>query len=123
MWPQSLPRPLIAEYRVSGELPVIRTPMESGPDRVTRVSSSITRQVSVSLLVSHLQAATFWRFFETTANAGADWFSMPLDTAGGVAYHRVRFTRFPTQEYLNLTHYRIRCVLETDDSHTLWSQR
>ena len=120
IWPESLPTPLLSGFGVSDDLPLIRTRMESGPDRVTRTSSTFMTNISFKLLLTASQYAEFRQFFETNCNAGADWFSIPLDTAGSVVYHRARFKKSPKYS-IERPFYRLSCQVETDERHITWS--
>jgi len=61
-WPTALPEVRQTDYGVSGELPVVRTQMESNRPRVQRVSKTIMRNISCSFVLNDTQAKTFWNF-------------------------------------------------------------
>ena len=92
VWPEILPYPLLNNYSNSHELPLIRTDMESGPQRVTRKSKAYITTINFSFVADMAQQEACEEFVEHDANAGADWEIMPSDTVGGVAYHRVKIT-------------------------------
>jgi len=114
VWPVSLPPPLLTGYSITDELPLIRTSMESGPDRVTRISTQFNTNVSFSMTLTRDQAATFRNFFEVECNAGANWFDISLDTGNTLATHRSRFTASPRYA-LNPPFYSVSFSIETDE--------
>ncbi len=114
VWPEILPYPLLNNYSNSHELPLIRTDMESGPQRVTRKSKSYVTTINFSFVADMAQQEAFEEFFEHDANAGADWVMMPSDTVGGVAYHRVRITSRSSSPF-GFNNKTISLTLETED--------
>jgi len=115
VWPESLPTPLLQGYKVNDELPLIRTKMESGPDRVTRTSTSFMSNVGFSILLSSAQRKTLRSWFENAANAGADWVSMPVDTGSGIAFHRCRIVAGLSWQPINSKTWRVNFKIETDE--------
>jgi hypothetical protein len=99
---------------VSDEPNLMRTKMESGPDRVTRIATAYMSKITVSFVMTPQQCIDFRYFYQNGANAGANWFDMPLDTGGGVAQHRVRFVSAPKISR-ERPHYRVSATLETDE--------
>lgn len=94
VWPGTLPHPLLGGFNARRNLPLIRTEMESGPPRASRISDVVVSNINFNLVLDATQCATFETFFEGDANAGADWFLMPVDTGQGVVNHRVRITGY-----------------------------
>lgn len=86
-----LPAPM-RPYSFADELPVIRTPFESGPPRVKRFSSDYTTTFSVQVYLTDAQLDAFRTFFDDPAEAdrGANYFEMPLITRGNLVDHLVR---------------------------------
>lgn len=80
----------VAGYTAQDALPVRRTPMEKGPDRVTRISTDYTTQFSGQWVVNESQLASYRSFLQGEAAHGAAWFAMPLVTTSGVTAHQVR---------------------------------
>ncbi len=114
-WPVDLPEPIITDYAVDGSLPVVRTPMESGRPRVHRVTNTILRNASFSLVLTGVQSAIFWEFFNDEANAGADWFYMSIDTANSIDAHLCRFVGYPSMKKIKADLYMVSVQLETDE--------
>ncbi len=114
-WPAELPEPIITDFGVEGSLPVVRTPMESGRGRAHRVTNTIMRNVSFSIVLTVAQAAIFWEFFNDEANAGADWFYMSIDTANSVDSHLCRFISHPSMKKIKADLYMVSVQLETDE--------
>lgn len=114
-WPTELPEPIISDYQVGGELPVVRTQMESGRPRVHRVTQTILRPVGFSIALNVEQSAIFWDFFNNDANAGADWFYMPIDTANAIEPHLCRFASYPSMRKIKADAYMISMQIETDE--------
>jgi hypothetical protein len=113
VYPVELPSPLLTGYSFSDDLPLIRTQMESGPERVTRTSSSYATNINFSLILTRDQLAIFRNFFENTINAGADWFDVQLDSAGTYVTHRTRFIQSPSYS-IQRPFYRVNCAVEVD---------
>jgi hypothetical protein len=110
-----LPEPIITDYSVEGSLPVVRTAMESGRARVHRVTDTIARNSGFSIALTVAQSAIFWNFFNDEANAGADWFYMPIDTANSVDVHLCRFTGYPSMKKIKADCYMVTVQIETDE--------
>lgn len=92
-WPSTLPIPTNMSYSGSDELPVIRTPMEQGPPRVTRVSSVYMSELQVQCILTNAQLAIYRTYFAgSECQAGAGWFDMPIITGASVINHMVRIT-------------------------------
>lgn len=91
-WDGSLPAPLLAGYN-SRETPrILKTEMDSGPQRMTLYSGHPRLYGSAAMSVDPAQAAAFRAMYES-ANLGADWITgCPIDTGQGLAAHRVRIT-------------------------------
>lgn len=115
-WPSTLPHPKRDGYQVSGELPVVRTAMEGGRARVHRVTSTIMRNISVSVVLDKKQANTFWSFFNVDANAGADFVYVPVITGNAIKSHLCRFTSYPNEAVNGLV-FEISFSLETDEQY------
>lgn len=122
MWPSVLPQePLLAGFSSSGQQPVRRQQMESGPDRVTRVSSQSVRSNNVAwYLESAQQMAAFWSFYENEANAGADWVLIPVRTGNVVAPHLCRINSYPGQSRMGRG-WQVSFSVETTDQPIDWS--
>lgn len=114
IWPENLPYPNLSGYGVSHSLPLIRTEMESGPSRTTRLAKSYISEISCAFTVSREQQELFEEFFEHDCNAGANWVLMPVDTVAGVAYHRVRITSRSSSPF-GFDYKTITLVIETED--------
>jgi hypothetical protein len=115
VWPLSLPEPIITDYSASGTANVLRTPMENGRPRFTRVSKAIMRQVQCSIACNAAQAKTFWQFFDGAAGAGSVWFQMPIDTGNVTANHRCVFMGVPNSKKLRNDAYLFTFSVETDE--------
>lgn len=112
-WPVSLPAPLIEGYSMNEALPIIRTEMEQGPPRVTRISDVYTTQLTVGVALTASELSTFRTFLDGDANAGADWFDMPIITTNTKQDHRVRILSVNTVR--DRTIYRVTLQIETDE--------
>lgn len=121
IWPQELQQlPLVDGFSSTGVTPTKRQQMESGLDRVTRISSTTVRTNQYSIICDKTQAAIFWDFFNREANAGADFVIMPMSTSNGILNHVCRFSTYPNQVPDGIE-WRISFSLETDEQHTNWS--
>lgn len=119
-WPETLPAPRRADFGATLTPSVRRQPMESGPDRVTRVSSVDMSNCTHVIVVDKAQAAEFQSFWKNEGNGGADWILVPTLTVNGVAMHKCRFVGDVTVVPDGLD-YRIGFSLETDEQHIDWS--
>lgn len=115
-WPSSLPNPRQNGYQVGGELPVVRTQMESGRARVHRVTSTIMRNITVSVALDKKQTNLFWDFFNNSANAGADFVYMPVITGNALKNHLCRFITHPSETVSGAV-FEISFSLETDEQY------
>jgi hypothetical protein len=120
VWPDNLPEPMADGFSHSGEQPVRRQQMESGPDRVTRISSSTNISNTYSICVDEQQLADFWSFYENAANAGADLVLVPMLTGNVVALHVCRFGSYPALSRLGIQ-WRLSFSLETNQQVIDWS--
>lgn len=89
VWP--LGAPLANQYGLDDESPVITTPMEQGPQRVTRISTQYTTTIEISINVTNAELQTYRTWYEgPEAMHGAGWFDMPIRTTLGTSTHLVR---------------------------------
>lgn len=120
-WPESLPQCMRAEgFSMGGEPPIQRQSMESGPDRVTRISSTTVRTNTYAVDCNAEQLAEFWSFYEREANAGAAWVHIPMFTANKVLPHLARFTSYPSVSRFGVG-WRVTFSLETSQQQFDWS--
>lgn len=119
-WPETLPEPMMDGFAHAGEQPVRRQQMESGPDRVTRISSTTVATNNYSICVDEEQLAEFWSFYENAANGGADWVQAPMFTGNAVALHVCRFASHPSVGRLGVK-WRVSFTLETSHQVIDWS--
>lgn len=120
-WPQSLPQEFMGDgFSNGGAQPVNRQQMESGLDRVTRISSVTVRNNSYSIVCDEKQLADFWSFYENAANGGADFILAPMLTGNKVSMHVCRFSSYPAQSRHGIK-WKVSFSLETDQQHIVWS--
>lgn len=92
-WPAGLPDPELKTYASSDKYNVLRTDMESGPPRQSRLSAHYMTTGSFTLTLSGAQMVAF-RAVVPASNYGADWVTgVPLDTGLGRAEHRIRMIK------------------------------
>lgn len=121
VWPDTLPQCILADgFSDGGDPPVRRQQMESGLDRVTRVSSTVVRSNTYSVLCTIDQLPEFWSFYDGPANAGADKVLMPMFTANKTLMHLCRFTSYPAVARQGFK-WRVTFSLETDQQQISWS--
>ena len=112
-WPVTLPI-LNEGYSLDDELPVIRTEMEQGPPRVTRISTSYMTNLQVQCLLTDAQMTIYRAYFHgSECQAGAGWFDMPIMTGGAVIDHEVRITSSSASR--DGLHWRLSLGLETEE--------
>ncbi len=117
-FPASLPAPLLQGYGVSGKAAVRRIPMESGADRVTRISGVTVLNVKCSMTLTADQSVILFDFFEGDADAGAVWFDMRINTANGIFVHECRFVAYPAMKLAGGGKYSITFEVETTEQVT-----
>lgn len=122
LWPETLPCPRRDGFSVSGTPPTRRVEMESGPARVQRISSRAVVTNSYSITCGQIDAAEFWSFYHTEANAGADWVLMPMVTGNRLLPHKSRFVDYPEMRPEGLGRWRISFTLETAEHRSDWSE-
>lgn len=115
VWPTTLPLPLREGYGVNDQPPIVRTEMESGPAQVVRVATGYVSDFTVQLLIDSDQYKTLMSFWDYSAGAGADWFTMPLDSDGDIAWHRVRIKNGISRTPVRHNLYRASFEVETED--------
>jgi hypothetical protein len=121
VWPEDLPHCILQEgFSNDGAQPVRRQQMESGLDRVTRISSTTVRTNTYSIALTQKQLAIFWSFYENAANAGADIVLIPMLTGNKIILHACRFASYPSLSKFGLN-WRITFTLETGEQHNDWS--
>lgn len=118
-WPAGLPAPQVQSYHTRDVAPVIRTDMESGPQRMARSSAHYMTVGQMTIALDATQHATFEQLYQDSNN-GTDWITdVPIDTSGNLANHRIRITSVqrkiirPPNVYWNVT-----LSFETDEHLT-----
>lgn len=119
-WPETLPTPLKDGFSAELTPGTRRVQMESGPDRVTRISSTSMSTNSYSIFCKSEQAAEFDSFFNVSANAGTDWVIIPMVTSNELLPHKCRIVGPIRREPMGLE-WRISFTLETAEQLTDWS--
>lgn len=121
VWPESLPQEFMADgFTDGGDPPLRRQQMESGLDRVTRVSSTTVRTNTCSFVCDEKQLADFWSFYENAADGGAAIVLMPMKTANAVLTHACRFLSYPATSRHGIK-WRVTFSLETAQQQINWS--
>jgi len=121
VWPESLPQEFMADgFDNDGAPPLRRQQMESGLDRVTRVSSTTVRTNNYSIVCDEEQLADFWSFYENAADGGAAMVLMPMLTANKVFMHVCRFLSYPKKTRHGVK-WRVTFSLETTQQQINWS--
>lgn len=113
-WPGTLPKPLLAGYSFSEDLPTLRTSMEQGPDRVVRVSSTYLTTVNAGLILTATQLEIYRNYIAgSEVNLGATWFSMPITTTKDSELHLVRLLSSSVNRIGNV--FQVSMTLETEE--------
>ncbi|MEM7047081.1 MAG: hypothetical protein AAF442_05450 [Pseudomonadota bacterium] len=90
-WPESLPLPLRASYGVATASDVIRTAMETGPDRVRPRSFAQQAVIPVAWDFDDPEYRTFADWHRSSLANGTAWFTMNLLMDDGMKLRKVRF--------------------------------
>lgn len=121
VWPESLPQEFMGDgFGDGGAPPLRRQQMETGMDRVTRVSSTTVRTNNYSIVCDEKQLADFWSFYENAADGGAALVIMPMLTANKVLMHVSRFLSYPNTSRHGVK-WRVTFSLETAQQQINWS--
>ena len=114
-WPGQLGIPMLDGYSVVDDSPLIRTEMESGPDRVSLKTRHYMTRGSFSLMLTKKQADAMRYFIYVGLKDGAEWIDdMPLDTGRGVLPHRARLSNMRFTPIVPNRLWRFTCDYETD---------
>lgn len=91
-WPADrLPLPTFDGYGVQPLDAALRTDMESGPARQRLIYTAVPERIAVRWRFSDWQYAIFRAWYRHKAKQGAEWFSIDLLNALGIAAHEARF--------------------------------
>lgn len=82
-WPEDLPRPERASWQVQPLDIRRRTQHDAGPPRYRRRLSGVTKQVTLSVILTRDQRAIFDRFWAEDCADGSLYFWMPDPTTDG----------------------------------------
>lgn len=84
--------PLLQEgYGITVEANAIKTSMETGPQRIRRISSKTETILQTALFVANnAEKNQFFAYWEDEANQGVDWVEVPLLTKNVEVNHTVR---------------------------------
>lgn len=100
-FPSTLPAPLAAGYGITPRTQVVRTDMESGAQKVRRVTYARGDKVKCGWLMRKEQLAEFRDWFDDSdgANGGQAWFQILIDTGGTTETVDARFSTDPQMDY------------------------
>lgn len=84
--------PLLREgYGLTVEANTIKTSMETGPQRIRRISSTTENMLQAALFVpNNTTKNQFFTYWQNEANQGVDWVVVPLLTKNTQVNHTVR---------------------------------
>lgn len=93
-WPSWMPIAQRQNYAYEPADRRSKTEMEVGS--ILRVNFDTDEStVDCTLILNQLQAQWFEKFEQSLLNQGAKWFKMPIQTAGCIEMHTVRFSQRP----------------------------
>lgn len=90
IWPSVLPLPTFDGYAIEPDDPILRTTMESGPARQRQLYTQMPTGLPVRWRFTPWQYAIFEAWVAHKAKLGAEYFSITLLGALGMAEHEVR---------------------------------
>lgn len=112
VWPSSLPQnPQLIGFQESGQGATVRTQMDAGPAKVRRRFTIEVRNISIALVMTTAQVATFESFWTSTISYGAlafDW--SDFRTSAAQTY---RIASRPAYAALGGGYWRVDLQLET----------
>ena len=117
-WPQVLMEPLIAGNTLSLTPRVLRTPMESGPQRTTLLTKHFSANGKYSIVLQTQEERQAWSALYDASDHGTQWINgVPADTGLGVAPHRIKFMGEPSVvvEFPQGARHRVTFDWETDE--------
>lgn len=116
-WPAGMPAPVIQNFSTADGVREIRTPMESGPQRRTRLSAHFMTTGQMTLYLTKAQADTLRVWLSEQLYDGVNWIDdLPLDTGRGLTPHHARISGM-SWSYSQLVpgkYWRFTCSYETD---------
>lgn len=121
-YPSQLPAPLREGYAIQHDSPLMRTQMQSGRARQRRRFTSVPSVISVSWIMTEVEAQLFEAWFRWTTVDGSKWFNVSLSTPTGRKPRVCRFTDIyngPTR--LGPNRWRFTAQLEEIERDTLGS--
>lgn len=117
-WPKWMPLPQQNDYGYSLTDRRSKTDMEVGS--VLRVNFDTDEgTVDCSIICDCTQSLWFENFEQNTLRQGATWFKMPIQIAGAIEWHNVRFASRPNAKIKGPNHTTYSFKLEIDD-RDLW---
>lgn len=110
----TLPVPKISAYSSAHQFRRISTPMESGPQRITRTSSHYMRTARANVVMTQAQNSTFEQLI-ADSNDGTDFIdNVPWDIGGGKQLVRARILSVNTKILRQGEVYEVSLQMETD---------
>lgn len=113
-FPVELPGPDSTSYGLQHVSPFARTQMQSGRARQRRTFTSVPSMVSLSWVLTEIQAQLFEAWFSYDITDGADWFNLELTSPMGKEVpYECRFTEmYQGPELVGVEHWRYSAEVE-----------
>ena len=110
-WPTDIPFCLLMQGYLEERQPVvIRSPVDSGPQKVRRRYTRPLNGIIGALVVTLEQLDSFWLFFDTTLQGGTFTFEVPNQITGEMK--ECRFLQPPRISAINEDKYNLEVVIE-----------
>jgi len=102
-WPVGLPNDVLGNgYEEHPPRVILRTPMDIGPAKIRRLISNDIRPISISMVLTLAQVATFDSFFMTDLFGGALRFTWTHPRTGAAIESRIMTDSNQGPRYTNL---------------------
>ncbi|GHC19515.1 hypothetical protein [Aidingimonas halophila] len=119
-FPADLPLPQREGYGLEHVSPLLRTELASGRARQRRRFTSVPTTVSVSWVLSEVEAQLFEGWFRYAISDGAAWFNVTIKTPVGLKPYVARFAgMYDGPDLLGIGHWRISAELEIRERQTV----
>lgn len=109
-WPTTLPAHLINSFQETPPDNVLRTSMDKGPAKLRRRTTTNTRPIRFSMILTPTQLTALDTFYATTTRSGADEFDYKHPRTNATV--SARFANPPSYSDVNGRVYRAEISLE-----------
>jgi len=111
VWPSTIPdKPLVDAYNETPPRDVVKSPMDVGPAKMRRRTTSGVRKFSVTMMMTDAEVADLDTFYETTTRNGVLRFDLENPRTGTTV--EMRFMEAPKYKLVSEDDYEVSMKLE-----------